>query len=591
MQNWRSYWLPVVTPLLGVLVLASCSDNPGPVELEVADEVLVDQVQAHLTCQVDVRGSSMSCDPRSSSLPAGVSAMPMGGQGIYYLLESSNVAYDAGAARFSADVTVQNRLLQPIGTADGGTLHPEGVRIFFVGDIEVTEGTGEVVLTNEDGKAAITASDQPYFEYGEVLRPGVTSAPRSWEWDVPSTVESFSFHVGVSTTVPDEGEVEAGIGLDASTFAVGLSHTCGLSYDNELYCWGDMSKGQFGNGQDEIDGSKYAPYPVMTSWGGDPFVQLSSFADQNCGITTSGEAYCWGDAEDGSHGDGTGVTEVYLPQKVDAGTLRFISISVGGDVVCAVSTDGEAYCWGDGSSGVLGDENLDSSDSPVLIPSQENFTQVGAGFGYACALTDSGEIHCWGAGDAGQLGNGTTDDSAVPTRVGDGSIDFDQLSVGAMHVCGLAAGDLHCWGNNDYGQLGDGSANSSAEPVLVTGVGSPFTSVSAGGAHVCAVATDGAVYCWGSGGIGQLGNGKFDESVGDIEGFPPTGPADEATPTPTAGPAGETFHSVGTGIFHSCASTESGRTYCWGLGHAGQLANGVLDENRDEPTLADTSRR
>jgi alpha-tubulin suppressor-like RCC1 family protein len=32
-----------------------------------------------------------------------------------------------------------------------------------------------------------------------------------------------------------------------------------------------------------------------------------------------------------------------------------------------------------------------------------------------------------------------------------------------------------------------------------------FTSVAGGGQHTCAVATDGATYCWGSNGYGQLG--------------------------------------------------------------------------------------
>jgi alpha-tubulin suppressor-like RCC1 family protein len=44
-------------------------------------------------------------------------------------------------------------------------------------------------------------------------------------------------------------------------------------------------------------------------------------------------------------------------------------------------------------------------------------------------------------------------------------------------------------------------------PSAVTG-GIRFASLSAGGYHTCGVTSTGAVYCWGYGQFGQVGNGS-----------------------------------------------------------------------------------
>src|SRR5439155_81726 len=63
-----------------------------------------------------------------------------------------------------------------------------------------------------------------------------------------------------------------------------------------------------------------------------------------------------------------------------------------------------------------------------------------------------------------------------------------------------------------------------------------FTAVAAGGAgqgsHTCGVTTDGAIYCWGFNGRGQLGDGTH---------------TDRFVPTLVQGPAGVTFQAVSAG--------------------------------------------
>ncbi len=64
-----------------------------------------------------------------------------------------------------------------------------------------------------------------------------------------------------------------------------------------------------------------------------------------CGLTASGEAYCWGFNRWGQLGDGT-TTDKSTPVAV-AGGLQFASLWAGGRRTCGVTTSGTAYCWGE----------------------------------------------------------------------------------------------------------------------------------------------------------------------------------------------------------------------------------------------------
>ena len=135
-------------------------------------------------------------------------------------------------------------------------------------------------------------------------------------------------------------------------------------------------------------------------------------------------------------------------------------------------------------------------------------------------------------------------------------LTFQSLSAGRSHTCGVTTeGAAYCWGGNGDGQLGNGSTTNKNMPAAVSG-GLMFTSVRAGGFHTCGVTTDGAAYCWGWNGWGQLGNGS-----GDL--IPHS--------TPEAVSGGLTFPSMSTGGFHTCGVTTGAAAYCWGRNEDGQL--------------------
>jgi alpha-tubulin suppressor-like RCC1 family protein len=265
-----------------------------------------------------------------------------------------------------------------------------------------------------------------------------------------------------------------------SALATGNSHTCGLTHTGKAYCWGLNNMGQLGNGS-----RVSSPTPVAVS-GGLSFMGLATGTLHTCGLTSAGVAYCWGDNTHGKLGGGTttGPETCFIggpgggsfpcstvPVHVET-TLRLVSLSAGtavGAHTCALTATGAGYCWGDNSSGQLGNGSTTNSAIPVPVSGGLSFSALAAGFHHTCGLT-SGMAYCWGDNSSGQLGDGSTTNSAIPVPVSGGTLRFSTIATGGWHTCGLtSAGAGYCWGGNYSGQLGNGSTAASSIPVAVSG--------------------------------------------------------------------------------------------------------------------------
>ena len=144
--------------------------------------------------------------------------------------------------------------------------------------------------------------------------------------------------------------------------------------------------------------------------------------------------------------------------------------------------------------------------------SPEDIIQAAAGMYYTCALRASGEVLCWGGNAAGVLGDGTFENHAFPLPVA-GLTDAVEIEAGTGQpdwsaTCARrASGTLACWGSGVLGQLGNGSEEDQPVPVEVVGV-TEAASVKTAQASACALRRDGAVWCWGYNSSGQLGDGN-----------------------------------------------------------------------------------
>ncbi len=251
----------------------------------------------------------------------------------------------------------------------------------------------------------------------------------------------------------------------------------------------------------------------------------------------------------------------------EATDLAVSQISAGIGHSCAVGTDNVTRCWGDNTSGQLGNGTTALDSIPVATGTAQTFTQLVTGVAHSCGLTAAGAAWCWGVNGAGQLGDGTTTDSPVPVAV-TGGLAFTSLTAFGSHTCGLRAdGAAFCWGFGANGRLGDGFTLSRVFPVQVLG-GHVFTTLSAGAAHTCGRRTDGAVLCWGGNANGRLGDGTTTERV---------------TPTPVAGAT--LFTAVAAGGAHTCALDTGGAAWCWGLNSSGQIGDGTTTQRTSPATV------
>jgi len=312
--------------------------------------------------------------------------------------------------------------------------------------------------------------------------------------------------------------------------------------------------------------------PVAVT-GGHTFVSLAAGRYHTCGLTSTGELWCWGYNSVGQLGAGSTVTTSGVPLKV-SGSLSFTAVSGGQFHTCALATDSGAYCWGDNTTMVLGASTTDvcgtnpCTRTPLRAGGTATFSAIAAGAAHTCALDASGNPLCWGYNVLGELGNnsyGTA--TATPQPIGGGKT-FAKLSAGYRFNCALdSAGVLHCWGYGDEGELGTlgvsnctpqsgGTYLCSIVPVAA-GTTEKFSQVVTGAAFGCGLTTASAIFCWGYGGEGQLGTGNL---------FP--------SGTPVAISVAGPWSALAAGYFHACALKTNGAAYCWGFNNYAQLGDG-----------------
>jgi alpha-tubulin suppressor-like RCC1 family protein len=214
-----------------------------------------------------------------------------------------------------------------------------------------------------------------------------------------------------------------------------------------------------------------------------------------------------------------------------SGGFTFSAVRAGYVSSCGLTTTDQPYCWGSNESGQIGDGSDGESpayETPQAVVGGHTFVALDLLSSHACALTADGQAYCWGRNDDGQLGDGSESPGASrPVQVAS-SVPFVQVTVGVWHSCGLTAGgEAWCWGLNHSGQLGDGSVSSSLAPVKVVG-GLTFTSSEAGGFHTCGITQlDQGHCCWGENGDGRLGSGSCGDGSQSIVPWPvaqPEGP-------------------------------------------------------------------
>ena len=433
---------------------------------------------------------------------------------------------------------------------------------------------------------------------------------------------------------------------------------CALNTDGEVLCRGGQSNGQDGDGTLSISQS-YLSKAILPN----NVTDIAQGYSHTCALLDNGSVYCFGENTQGQMGDGTTCEPLDFsngcngaghkpvadaPVALPAGRKALQIWGYMGSFTVAFLDDGTKWVWGEGNPTPY--QNSDSD----FFPAQSTHDRDGDGVdnlldncgnglsdwtsnssndvdGDGCfdatedtdddgdGFSDTTESECntnpldssiypidtdldgiCNANDLDDDADGVldTEDFAPMNRYGYQEIGLgsgfhpgassDNVTFGASNqgTCIIANDSkIYCWGRNSYGQIGDGTDNIYRPVPTMANLPStkiPVSISEGDGNHVCSVMDDGTLYCWGKNTFGQLGVGSICDSDSYANGC--NGDRGISSPSLVNLPQGLTAKAVSTGEDFTCAILSDDRVYCWGLNASGQVGNGSTGGSTTTPS-------
>lgn len=311
---------------------------------------------------------------------------------------------------------------------------------------------------------------------------------------------STSGQTGTTATTQSQN-FEPALMHDAVSVAAGGDTTCAIAAGGTLWCWG-LVPGAYQTDTPGVLRWDRADAPTAVPLAGVTAVSVGP--RHACAVASGGAVWCWGDNLSGQLGNGsTQATTIPVRVRVPA----VVSIDAGGSHTCAVSRAGAVWCWGANRFHQSGRRGTKPLLVPALTPVRAAASVVTGG-DFSCALGTDARIRCWGRNNSFQLGTATGKWRIAPVTVP--GRNYVSVSAGGEHACAVrSTGTTWCWGSNSSGELANGGWTRKWNPqkVLTNATVGAVVSVTAGLHHVCATTTvTGALWCWGSGANGQLGD-------------------------------------------------------------------------------------
>ena len=401
---------------------------------------------------------------------------------------------------------------------------------------------------------------------------------------------------------------------------VGARHACAIGIDGDIYCWGDNTHGQLG-----INSTVTSSLPVEVELPNNNRARSISLGSQHtCAVTVEDTLYCWGDSSNQQLGeyfitnssgyieetfsssnwlDTTSFSDVYIGQygshghdndwtysTDDGGTLKW-DLKSGNtyynEFSFTINALSDGYITFDvksdmGSSDYVG-LHIDSSNQGWYHPPStwttrnHSFTAgthelafVGINQYYSSGFNDAWldniVIHAGFSLEEGGI-------LRTPSQVSLGSMIVSEVTTGDDHTCvTTSTSAAYCWGDNGGSTtmtLGNSSftGTNSSSPLLVdlAGTGSQYSGpqpprfglLSAGAGATCGtLLTNASTICWGTSSAGTSILGGSSPSING-----------------TFVSLNENATSLSVGHHHACAVAEN-TIRCWGKENAGELGDG-----------------
>jgi len=325
---------------------------------------------------------------------------------------------------------------------------------------------------------------------------GIDTTGVAWCWGADTFGE-----LGVTGgPFPQEvGGVPFGDAHRFSSLSAGGHHACGVTTDQKLFCWGDNQSGELGIGSTNPAGP-----PTQVSIPGETRVSaVAAGRFHTCAITGDALMFCWGDDGSGELGidfrtiTSAGCTDsptnaiqgtdfcMLTPIQISAGANsgQWDQVSAGFESTCGRDhPSSKMFCFGNNFTAELGNgSNLaaintvvgsgptavsaSETPSPTAVDTNIPLDLIASSEGHSCALTINrgpGDLVCWGT----TIGSTITSQFFSPTSIP--GHEFFKFAVGGNHTCAIDGnGKAWCWGANNMGQLGNNTTTDSLTPVQV----------------------------------------------------------------------------------------------------------------------------
>jgi alpha-tubulin suppressor-like RCC1 family protein len=201
---------------------------------------------------------------------------------------------------------------------------------------------------------------------------------------------------------------------DAVEIGVSSSFGCARLPAGRVQCWGDNRDGKLGVAEPQW----WAARPVdVTGVAG--AIQLAVASDHSCALTTNDAVVCWGENGAAQLGDGTFDNRALPVRVVGLGPAAAIAVSY--NYSCALAPDHTVTCWGGKEAALVRVSRLegvrdlalggadacalmdnrtvkcwkDSRDTPEVVADLFDVEEVHAGYGLSCARMRDRTVKCW----------------------------------------------------------------------------------------------------------------------------------------------------------------------------------------------------
>ncbi len=291
--------------------------------------------------------------------------------------------------------------------------------------------------------------------------------------------------------------------LDKKFFQVsaGEQFFCAISKEGEklntkfgkLFCAGDNTFAQLGQDDDSDEA-----IGKLTQVGNKDYISVSTGKYHACAVTLDRKLECWGSNYFGQAGlDPRNITKVYLPQPVQSNDTNFSnteieSVTLSDYSTCALTKNGEVFCFGDNTFGQIGGSpeensipiiNSNGSTYKIRLSPQKpfpnwrlTFKQLATNTQSTCGITKNNNLECWGFFEKNF---------------------YKDISIGNQDKCGisLVGSRLFCASSSEQAKTHSNPWNTPISTPWASSL--QFKQVSVGSYFVCAVAIQGLnnLYC------------------------------------------------------------------------------------------------